>query len=304
MTKSSKVISSSGKTKVSHMVGAMKSMSGGFSDKTPSGQFGRKVKIQIGDLKITNDLDLEFTVPFDDNIEANEAEIKVYNLKKSTVGLIKVNEQISITAGYAKDTGVIFSGVVSSVKTRWSGLDKVTTIYALDDMSRKEKDIDSIAFNAGVKASYILKTLVGRVGLPIAAFSTRRDKTYTEAVTFQGGLMAGIKQYAEVCGVSAYINKQKIYVRHLTDGDALDFTVQESTGLIDSPEEFEEEIDADDYRDMVSGVSFKMLLEHRITTASIVNLKSRDYTGKYRVREGKHVCTDSDFYTEVTAIEG
>lgn len=304
MTKSSKVISVNGKTKASHMVGAMRSISGKVSMKTPSGQFGRKVKIDIGELKITNELDLEFTVPFDDNIEANEAEVKIYNLKKSTVGLIKVNEQISITAGYGKDTGVIFSGVVSSVKTRWSGLDKVTTIYALDDVSRKEKDIASIAFNAGVKASYILKTLVGKVGLPIAVFSTRRDKTYTEAVTFEGGLMAGIKQYAEVCGVSAYINKQKIYVRHLTDGDNLDFTVKESTGLVDSPEEFEEEISSDDYTDMVSGVSFKMLLEHRITTASIVNLESRDYTGRYRVREGKHVCTDSDFYTEVTAIEG
>ena len=167
----------------------------------------------------------------------------------------------------------------------------------------EEKDIESISFKAGVKASYVLKTLVGKLKLPVAVFETRRDHTYTEAVTVSGGLMKAIEQYAEVCGVSAYINKRKVYVRHLSEGDDLGFTVNVDTGLLESPEEFAEEAKDKDSADAVKGLRFKMLLEHRITTASIVTLKSRDYSGKYRVREGKHVCNDADFYTEITAIE-
>lgn len=299
------VIDKSKQQKISSMVLAMKGWEKGLAEKSspPSGQFGRVVKIQTNGLTLTNDLDLEFTVPFDDDTEANEAEIKIYNLSKKTIGLLKTNKEISITAGYGKDTGVIFVGAISAVKTKWSGRDKVTTIKAIDDVSLEERDIESISFKAGVKASYILKTLVGKLNLPIAVFKTRRDHTYTEAVTVQGGLMSNIEQYAEVCGVSAYINKRKVYVRHLSDGDDLGFTVNVDTGLIGSPEEFTEEINNEDYTETVEGVKFKMLLEHRITTASIIKLKSRDFNGKFRVREGQHVCTESDFYTEITAIQ-
>ena len=292
-------------TKISSMVEAMRGWETSLatSNQKPTGQFGRVVKVETGDgLTITNELDLEFDVPFDDDTEANEATIVVYNLSKTTIGLLKVDDEITITAGYGSDTGVIFSGVISSVKTKWSGNDKVTTITALDDVKFKERDIDSVSFAAGTKASYVLKTLVGKLQLPIAVFKTKRDHTYTEAVTVSGGLMSSIKQYAQVCGVSAYINKRKVYVRHLSDGDDLGFTVNVETGLIDSPEEFTEEISNEDYTDTVNGVTFKMLLEHRVTTASIIDLKSREYNGKYRVREGRHVCNENDFYTEITAI--
>lgn len=290
---------------VSNMVKAMqgweKSLVSSF-DK-PKGQFGRVVKIQSDGLTITNDLDLEFEIPFDDDTEANEATIRVYNLTKSTIGKLKTDKEISVTAGYGTDTGVIFSGVISKVKTNWNGRDKITTITAIDSEDLKERDVESISFNAGVKASYILKTLVGKLGLPIAVFKTKRDHTYTEAVTVSGGLMSAIKQYAEVCGVSAYINKRKVYVQHLSQGENLGFTVSVDTGLIDSPEEFTEEVSNEDYTDTINGVTFKMLLEHRITTASIINLKSRNQSGKYRVRSGQHICNESDFYTEITAIE-
>lgn len=302
---SSPIFEKRGHDKVSSMVEAMKGWETALatSNSKPTGQFGRVVKIQTNrGLTITNELDLEFEVPFDDNTTANEAIITIYNLTKTTIERLKPDDEITITAGYGSDTGVIFSGVISTVKTKWSGQDKETTITAVDDVNLKERDVKSISFKAGVKASYILKTLVGKLSLPVAVFKTKRDHTYTEAVTVSGGLMSAIEQYAEVCGVSAYINKRKIYVRHLTEGDNLNFTVNVDTGLIDSPEEFTEEISNEDYTDTINGVTFKMLLEHRVTTASIITLKSRDHSGKLRVREGKHICNGSDFYTEITAI--
>lgn len=299
------ILENSKDDRISSMIKAMQGWETALADnsKPPDGQFGRVVKVQTNGLTIANELDIEFEVPFDDDTEANEAEIVIYNLSKTTIARIKTDEEISIIAGYGNDTGVIFTGVVSKVKTTWKGRDKVTTIAAIDDVKMEERDIESISFAGGSKASYILKTLVGKLQLPLAVFNTRRDHVYTEATTVQGGLMSNIKQFAEVCGVSAYINKRKIYVRHLSEGDDLGFTVNTDTGLLESPEEFTEEKKNEDYTDTVRGVSFRMLLEHRITTASIITLKSRDFSGKYRVREGKHICNNSDFYTEVTAIE-
>ena len=271
--------------------------------KAPEGKFGRVVKIECEKVTIDGSaLDVEFEVPFDDDTESNEASITIYNLSDTTISNLTKNNVITITAGYGDDTGVIFTGRISKVTTKWSGCDRVTEIKAIDSYNLQERDVKSISYGKGTKASYILKDLVSRLGLPIAVFKVKKDHTYKDGATVDGGLMAAIKEYAAVCGVSAYINGGKIYVRHLSEGDNINFEINVDTGLIDSPEEFEEEVTSDDQKELVHGVTMKVLLEHRITTAAIVTLKSRNYNGQYRVREGKHVCNESDFYTELTCI--
>ena len=271
----------------------------------PAGLFGRKVVIQTGDVTITNDvLDVEFDVPFDDDTEANEATIVVYNLTQNTTKQIKKNAVITITAGYTGDTGMIFSGRVVEIRTKWDGSDRKTTIYAIDRQDMEERDVEEIAYKAGTKASYILKDLVNKLKLPVAVFKVRRDHKYKDKVNITGGLMDNIRRLAGVCGVSAYIHKGKVYVRPLKDGDDISFTVNESTGLIGTPEEFDETETNEDYEDAVHGYNVKMLLQHRVATAAIINLNSREANGRFRVRSGRHICNESEFVTEMEVIQG
>ena len=75
----------------------------------PKGVFGSTATVKCGNVTIKSDnLDIEFTVPFDDDMEANEAEIIVYNLSAATINNLKIKSGISIEAGYKNDTGVIF----------------------------------------------------------------------------------------------------------------------------------------------------------------------------------------------------
>lgn len=269
----------------------------------PDGLWGWVIKIQSGSVVVDGSkIDVEFNVPFDDNLECNEAEIVMYNLSETSVKSFVKDREITITAGYGNDTGVIFSGRISQVKTRVDGVDRKTTVYALDSQGKEEQTIESISYKAGVKASYILKDLIGRLKLPIAVFKMRRDHTYKDAVTVSGGIMDAIKQYSDVCGVSTYICKGKVYSRWLKDGDSLNFTVSTETGLIGSPEEFDEEINVDEVTEKIHGYKFTMLLQHRITTASIIKLKSRYVNGTYRVRSGTHKFDGSTFTTECEVI--
>mgnify|MGYP005972692529 CR=1 FL=1 len=268
-----------------------------------SGLYQHSVIIKTGDVTIDNqDLDVEFEIPFDDDTEADEAEIIVYNISDLTIQNIKKDAQISVTAGYGSDTGVILSGVISKVKTYYSGEDRVTEIYAIDQASLQERELKSISYAKGTTASKILRDLVSQVGLPVAVFSPKRDHTYKDKSTVDGGLMENIRKYAKVCGVSAYICKGQIYVRHILDGDGLDFTLSSDTGLL-SLSEFEEEQTAEDFKDTVTGYEMTMLLQHRITTASLIHVQSRNVTGTYRVREGSHTYDGTDFLTKVKAIE-
>ena len=276
------------------------------------GQFGHTVIIRCGGVTIRNtELDCEFSTSFDDNTQADEAEITIYNLSDLTINQFVNKAKISITAGYGKDTGVIFDGYVTSKKTHRDGVDKVTVIRALDDGKRYNQSVESISYAAGTKASYILKDLCGRVGLPIAVFKVVRDYDYKDAVTVDGSLSDAIKQYATVCGVSAYVCKSKLYVRSLNDGDNTRFKLSSETEML-SVSEFEEEVsvntpsDKEDKKskntEVIKGFDVEMLLQHRIQTASIIELDSMNYKGVFRVREGSHTYSGSEFKTSAKLI--
>ena len=266
------------------------------------GQFGHTVIIKTGNVTIKNsELDCFFDIPFDDNTEANEAEIGVYNLTDSTIKNIKTDAKITVEAGYGKDTGVIFSGYISTRKTTHEDCDKITTIKAIDCEKLSERDIDSITFAANSKASYILRSLCGKIGLPIAEFKVAIDHTYKDEETVSGGLMDNIERYAKICGVSAYILKGKIYVRKLSDGDNTSFKLNSDTGLI-SCEEFEETETNENYKDTIKGYRLKMLLQHRLQTASIISLDSVNAKGTFRVRSGVHRYDGNEFITEAEVV--
>lgn len=271
---------------------------------TIEGQFGRVALVEMDTIKLdSREIDFEFTCAGDDDLEANECEIIIYNLSSDTAKQFRSDKRISVTAGYRDDTGVIFSGVIVKVSTVLNGVDRVTTIRALDDVSRKEKKVESITYAAGTKASYILRELLGRVGLPVKEFQIVRDHTYKDKTTVDGDIIPRIVEYANVCGISVYINKGQIYARSLKSGDDIRFEVSADTGLIGAPEEFEEERTAEDYTDVVHGYKLKMLLQHRMTTAAVIDLSSRNVSGRYRVKSWKHVGNESDFITELEVVD-
>lgn len=256
-------------------------------DIRPDGVFGSLAIVKTEEVTINSEeLDVEFTVPFDDDMEPNEAEIVVYNLSDNTINNLKKDDAITIEAGYKGDTGVLFSGFITKVKTVTDGADKVTTIKAMDDI--KDHSIESMSFAAGTKASYILEKLIDKTGIPVAEFNPRRDHTYKDSQTVDGDLMENIKQYATVCGISVYVSKGKIYARYLKEGDNLNFVVSPDTGMIGSPSPYTEEVKAEDYTDTVNGFEVEMLLQHRLYAGAIVELDSRVAKGTYRVCSGEH----------------
>ena len=300
MAKNSQMVTpkAGGNKKVSKLVTAMKGWSDSFYTDPPKGVFNHVAVIRCNGAVIkSSELDLEFTVPFDDDMEANEAEIIIYNLSNTTINRLNKNEKITIEAGTKGDTGVIFSGYISKRKTVYEGTDRKTTLKCLDRV--KKRTLKEVTYKKGTKASKILKDLLGKTGTPIAVFKVRRDFTYKDEQKVDGDLFENIKQYADVCGISVYVNKGKIYARYLKTGDNINFTVQESTGLIGSPSAYEEEITAEKYKETVKGYEIEMIIQHRITTAAIINLKSRNASGKFRVRSGEHSFNESEAKTKV-----
>ena len=102
-------------------------------------------------------------------------------------------------------------------------------------------------------------------------------------------VMENIKKFADVCGISVYVSEGKIYARYLKEGDNLNFTVKEDTGMIGTPTEYEEENTAnEDHHETIKGYEIETLLQHRFKAGGIIKLSSRNASGDYRIRSGIH----------------
>jgi hypothetical protein len=282
--------------------------------------FGRKIKITVGKLQFNNDdLEIRFEVPFDDDAKPNQTKVEIYNLSNSTLSHIKKGDQMSVQAGYGTDIGVLASGKLSSILTKNEGVDKISTLYLLegDDFSRvkitpktadpaekyktgknkgkSKSQVMKIAFKANADGKTIINRLVSILGIKLAGeVKLVRNKVYKSGYTVTELILNNLEEVVHDCGSVMYHRRGKLVIRPLKEGTDEKFLLEEDTGLIQSPDPFEE--------DGIKGYKFKCLLQHRITTASIIKINSKTANGQYRCRKGVHIADENDFYTEGEVI--
>lgn len=271
-------------------------------DTTVHGLYRQHVRIRFPTVTIDSDtLDCAFTVPFDDNTEANEAEITLYNLSYNTTNQLTYGSSVTIEAGYGEDLGVIFSGTLSDKKIQDDDTDRVITIRAMDGAGLAVCEVD-VEYAEGNTAQAILYDLCTRLGFPIAFWAPVRDCVYDRSVHVDGSLMDAVEKYAGICGVSAYVCKGLLYVREFSNsgGDTVPLSVD--TGLL-TAEEYEKEQKNGNFTDTIRGWKLEMLLNHRIQTGTRIDLTSRRANGSYYVKEGEHRYDGGEMRTTVTAVE-
>jgi hypothetical protein len=99
-----------------------------------------------------------------------------------------------------------------------------------------------------------------------------------------------------------YHRRGKLVIRPVEIGTDEKFTLEENTGLIGSPSEFEITDKKGSEDKAVRGYTVKCLLQHRITTCSILTIKSKSANGVYRAFKGKHIADADDFITEFECV--
>lgn len=261
--------------------------------------FMRVVELTTGSLKMNNtDLDIEFEIPFDDDLTPNIGTVSVYNLSNNSINQLKRGQKLTIDAGYKAEKGLVLEGEISSHSTKRIGMDKLTTIKVLDSVPHKSDKTMQKAYKKSIKADALIKDFAKKLGLKIAVLKLPKNKEYPKGYSVDGELLKDIQKIAKECGASCYISRGQTYIRPLKEGDNNNFTLSASTGLIGSPEYFEEEKDGK----VVKGYKLKSLLQYRMNTASIIKIESAEVKATVRVRKGKHTCKGNSYYTEVEAI--
>lgn len=255
----------------------------------------RDVEIVVNNRIYSNkDFDMAFEIPFNDDSEANESKIEIYNLSNDSINLLKNSSKIIVNAGYQGNIGSVLIGDISKIDSKNDGLDKNTIIHVLDSSEKWATKSIEKSYKKNIKASQIISDLASFIGVPIGSVSLPKNTSYPRGFIASGKVVEVMKRIATDCNAIAYVHKGKLYVRSPKIGDDIKFLLNSETGLIGSPEYFED--------DNSKGYKITSLLNHRIGVASIIQLDSVVVKGTFRVRKGRHYMTESLYYTEMEVV--
>lgn len=271
-----------------------------------SNLYMRKTTFLVSGREIADPLTIKFSVPFGDNEKVDTIDIQVYNLKDDTINAIATNQVAILSAGYVDDNGVIFSGSLKKKETKWEGLDKVTTFKCIDCTLDYTQGVIKRTYARNTPASLILRELARDAGLAIGDIDLPVDFVYRSGKALNGKIKFLVSEIAKDCKAKLHINKGRLYVRDSKKGDNVGLDISKETGLIDEPEEVEEEIKDEkgsklkNDKKKIKGYKIKMLLNHRVTTDVIIKLTSRNVSGVFRVSKGEHKgdTSGTEYYTE------
>lgn len=160
--------------------------------------------ITIGEIVFDYDqLDIDFEVKCTDDNNSDIATIKLYNLSETTRQKLKLNQDVSIDAGYRELHGVIFNGIVESISTSRDENDFITTIEATPNNRAYTNTIINRQFKAGIKASEVIKQIETMCNFTMDIKELGKDTVYPNGKVFSGRLSNVIPILARDTGTIA-----------------------------------------------------------------------------------------------------
>lgn len=251
--------------------------------------FMRNIELIVGTRKWNSPpLDIEFNVKFDTDSIPDEAEVSIFNLSQDSITNIKKGMNITVNAGYGVDIGTILNGVIASVETNRNGNDIETRIKALNVTGQYlNREIHKV-YKSNTTASFIIKDLLGIVGVKPNQLSLQEDIVYKRGFNATGKVKDVVNAIARQCKSRLIIRNTAIIITTKDKGIDEGFILNSKTGL--------QNVQVIEKADSVSTHKVSMLLNHAINPYTILKIESPKLNGMVLVTQGDH---KSNFTTEV-----
>lgn len=256
--------------------------------------FGRVIEVQIGSRVIVSPpLTIEIDIPFSEGSDGNVANVKLYNLGSDSLAACEKGQSVSVRCGYQRDVGMVTFGVIAEAVTQLEGADRVTTLTIGDGTDKWLSRQVNRSWSPGTKASQIVNDLVGMLGLDVGQIRLPDDVTYPNGRTLSQPIKTALEEIAKDTGAKLHVTNGAVYMVPPQQTQHELIVLSAKTGLLDRP-----------YRDSSheDGYRVKTLLQHRITTDSLVEIESSAVSGRFRVAEGRHISDESEHVTECVVV--
>lgn len=242
--------------------------------------------------------DFEIETEFDITESTNIAKIVIYNLTDEMIKKLKKGVEVVIEAGYwndgkNKDVGVIYKGIIESLKGSWNNADKKFEITC-NTYNDEYKDTKiNLKAGKGTKASTIIKLILSKLDkLKAGKIELGKDIEYKDGKTLHNNVKHIFKELAKdtksvffiTNGVVTFQPKDKI------NRGVLEF----------DPNRFQ------DVKENDGTYTLKAIFDHRFQEGFKINLDLKktfeqlEIKGEYLITKGKHVMNfKTEAYTEL-----
>lgn len=275
--------------------------------------------ITIGDIVFDYDeLDVEFEVKCTDDNKSDLATIKLYNLSDTTLQKLKLNQDVSIDAGYRDIHGVIFNGIVESISTSRDENDFITTIEATPNNRAYANTIINRQFKAGIKASEVIKQIGTMCNFTMDIKELAKDTVYPNGKVFSGRLSNVIPILARDTGAVCRFtnttiefklpNKAYSSVLHLGGEQGL-IRIDKKMDKADIKEKNEKSTNKKAKKDNSKATSNKpkfdieCLLIPLIKIGQLLEIESTLFKGQVIVKECNFVASGLESFTVSASVE-
>lgn len=242
--------------------------------------------------------DFEIETEFDITESTNIAKIVIYNLTDEMIKKLKKGVEVVIEAGYwndgkNKDIGVIYKGIVESLKGSWNNADKKFEITC-NTYNDEYKDTKiNLKAGKGTKASTIIKLILSKLDkLKAGKIELGKDIDYKDGKTLHNNVKHIFKELA----------KDTKSVFFITNG-VVTFQPRDkiNRGVLEfDPNRFQ------DVKENDGTYTLKAIFDHRFQEGFKINLDLKkafeqlEIKGEYLITKGKHVMNfKTDAYTEL-----
>ena len=242
--------------------------------------------------------DFEIETEFDITESTNIAKIVIYNLTDEMIKKLKKGVEVVIEAGYwndgkNKDIGVIYKGIIESLKGSWNNADKKFEITC-NTYNDEYKDTKiNLKAGKGTKASTIIKLILSKLDkLKAGKIELGKDIDYKDGKTLHNNVKHIFKE----------LSKDTKSVFFITNG-VVTFQPRDkiNRGVLEfDPNRFQ------DVKENDGTYTLKAIFDHRFQEGFKINLDLKkafeqlEIKGEYLITKGKHVMNfKTDAYTEL-----
>jgi len=251
--------------------------------------FDRAYKVQV-DTLIVSQLQVQFEVKRSLSAKtANSAEVKLFNLSEDTRKRLQGMKDVFVTveAGYADGTSVIFRGQLHEAFSTRDGNDWITSVSSADAAKARKKQRIQKSFPAGTKVAAIItecaKALAVGMGNAENAASKAQlwnvsPSTVQTGYVASGDALSQLDRVCRSCGLEWSIQDNQLQL--LPRGQPIaeqGIILSQSSGLVGSPEHGKGGL-----------VRCRTLMIPNLLPGRRVELQSKHVNGVYRVETTTH----------------
>lgn len=253
--------------------------------------FGRRCTVQVETLKLDG-FDLRFEIAKSLSAKTpNTCELKIWNLNADHRKYLQELERVyvSIEAGYASGTSLLFRGDLRDASSARDSADWVTTVTSDSGRTARKRRIAK-AFAPGSSVGDVLNTAAKAMGLRLGNSAQRvvnakiagtQASTYFNGYALAGAIEDEVDRIARSCGLEWSVQDDEL--QFLDFGDPLSqlaVKLTPQTGLIGSPEPGNKGL-----------VEVQCLIVPDLYPGRRVEVQSEHVRGFYRVETTKHTGT-------------